>query len=264
VALSFTYPVGSGQDDAASFVVLGEATVRDADLAATSARYLRASSERFPEAMGRVPKFVLRRMAFYWTRQWVEVTPVRVLWWERGDLDQAPREWKATPDFVAPPSDPGPSGRVSGSWSTTPAPDWRARTQGAIERLGCPVLTTVTADGWPLPVRAREAVETSDGYVVVPPAGVRVEDGPAFVTFHTHAALFDGQENIGLAGRCVTRGDEVHVTVDRSLNDWGVPRNPLRNAISMLRAGRRLRPRLVAEAARRGQRLPTFDELDLG
>jgi hypothetical protein len=49
VALSFSYPVGSGLDPAPTYLVQGLATVRDADLRATSSRYLQASADRFPE-----------------------------------------------------------------------------------------------------------------------------------------------------------------------------------------------------------------------
>ena len=85
--------------------------------------------------------------------------------------------------------------------------DWRDGRQGAIERLGLPVLTTVDADGWPLPLRTVAAEPTADGFDVVVPAGVEIVDGPAFLSFHTHDEVFDGQENIGLAGHAhVDRG----------------------------------------------------------
>jgi hypothetical protein len=192
---------------------------------------------------------------------WVEVTPVRVRWWPGGDLDVAPQEWRAPEGTTAPPSDPAPPGRSPGSWNTRAATPWRERAAGVIDRLGMPVVTVVDEDGWPLPLRARAATATSDGFVVVPPAGVTVADGPAFVSFHSHAEVFDGQENVGLAGHAMVRGGEVHVTVDRALADFGVARNPVRSAWNMLRAGRRLRPRLAQEAERRGKALPTYDEV---
>ena len=141
-------------------------------------------------------------------------------------------------------------------------PDWRHRRQGALTRIGLPVVTTCDERGWPLPWRAQDAVETADGYVVTAPAGVNICDGPAFVTFHEHSETFDGQENIGLAGTATVRHGEVHVRIERALSDFGVARNPLRSAISMIRVGRRLRPRLSAEADRRGVQLPDFADLD--
>jgi hypothetical protein len=261
VALSFSFPTGSGVDDPATVLVQGLATVRDADLAANSARYLAQSMERFPDAYRSVPSWVLRRMDWYWTRMWIEVTPVRVLWWPSGDLSRAPSEWRAPAGTVAPPSDPAPPGRAPGSWKRGPGSDWRARAEGVIERLGPPVLTLVDADGWPLPLRTRAASPTTDGFVVEAPAGVEMADGPAFLSFHSHAEVFDGQENVGLMGHARVRGGEVQVTVDRALADWGVARNPMRSAWDMIRTGRRLRPRLTSEAARRGQALPTYADV---
>ncbi|WP_068269520.1 hypothetical protein [Aldersonia kunmingensis] len=262
VALSFSNPVGSGIESPATFVVLGMATVRDSDLRATSARYLQASNDRFPQAYKGAPDMVLRRMAFYWTRMWIDVTPVRVLWWPDGDLDEAPQVWEAGSEFVAPASDPEPQGRGAGSWTNKPAPDWKARARRAIERLGMPVLTTTTADGWPLPVRVRAAEQTETGFVVRPPAGIEVVDGPGCLTFHTHGSVFDSQENITLTGTCTRVGEDVEFTVERTLNEVNVPKNPLRRMAGMLTLRRELEHRLDAEAARRGQSVPKFDELD--
>ncbi|UDY36734.1 hypothetical protein [Dermatobacter hominis] len=261
VSLSFSFPVGSGITDAPTVLVQGLATVRDADLRHTSSRYLQAAADRFPEQFAGIPTWQLRRMGWYWTRMWVEVTPVRVLWWDGGDLQTAPQEWRAPAGTTAPPSDPAPHGTSSGAWSSKVV-DWRARRAGAIERLGAPVITTMSPDGWPQPWRAVEVAETPDGYELVAPTGIEVVDGPAFASFHSHAEVFDGQENIGLAGRVVVGGAGVRMVVDRALADFGVPTSKLGAAVSMMRAGRRLRPRLQREAARRDAVLPSFDELD--
>ena len=95
VALSFTFPAGSGLEPAPIIAVQGLATVRDRDLVATSGRYVRLSKERFPDLYDSMPTWMMRRLDWYWTRMWVEVTPTRVLWWEGGDLTSAPQEWIA-------------------------------------------------------------------------------------------------------------------------------------------------------------------------
>ncbi len=212
-----------------------------------------------------MPTWIMRRLDWYWTRMWIEVTPTRVLWWEDGDLARAPQQWLAPEGTDAPPSDPPPSGRGAGSWSPANV-DWRVRTDGVLERLGLPVLTVVDDNGFPMPLKVRSARSVADGFAVVPPAGVEVRPGPAFLSFHTHAEQFDGQENVGLAGTAslgkLPRGEtEVRVRVDRALADFGVPRNKVRNALHLMKAGRRLHPRLQAEAARRGTTVPRFDEL---
>jgi hypothetical protein len=262
VTLSFSQPVGSGLEHPATFVVQGLATVRDADLRANSARYLEVSNARFPQMYASTPTAMLRGMAFYWARIWIEVTPVRVLWWAGGDLDVAPQTWMPHTARPVSPSDPAPAGRGAGSWKTTAPVEWTARTRGALDRLGMPVLTTVTADGWPLPLRMRDADATPTGFRVRPPAGVDIVGGPASLTFHSHGEVFDSQENIALVGRSHVNADgTVDFEAQRALNDFIVPKNPIRRTIYMLSAGRRLNKRLDSEAARRGQEVPRFADL---
>ncbi|HVL06234.1 MAG TPA: hypothetical protein VM388_09600 [Acidimicrobiales bacterium] len=260
VALSFSNPLGSGLDDPPTMVVQGLATVRDADLRANSARYLRESARKLPAAYAKMPDFMLARMAWYWTRIWIEVTPRRILWWPEGRLDREPLRWEAPASLVAPPSDPRPAGVSSGSWAAEPV-DWRRRAAGAVDRFGPPVLTTVDASGWPLPLPTQAVVATEDGFEVQAPAGVDIVPGPAFLTFHSHTATMESQDNLGLAGVAAVGAGAVHVRVDRALNDFPLPRNPLRRGVHILRAGRRLRPRLAYEAERRGQRVPAFADL---
>lgn len=262
VALTFSEPRGSGLSRPATFVVQGLATVRDADLRANATRYLAQSHERFPQIYAATPSFMLRSMAFYWCRIWVEVTPVRVLWWPDGNLDQEPLIWLPLPPLPAAPSDPAPHGRGSGSWNTAEPVDWRTRTRGALDRFGLPVLTTVTADGWPLPVRVRHAEPTATGFRVAPPVGIEVIGGAANLTFHRHDEVFDSQDNIGLVGRAHANADgTVDFEAGRALNDFVVPKNPLRRVIYLGGAGRRLSKRLISEAARRGQTVPALAEL---
>ena len=262
VTLAFSHPRGSGLEHPATFVVQGLATVRDADLRANSARYLEVSNRRFPQMYTSTPNAMLRGMAFYWARIWIEVTPVRVLWWANGDLDVAPQTWMPVNSRPAPPSDTAPAGRGAGSWKTTAPLDWRVRTRGALDRLGMPVLTTVTTDGWPLPLRVRQAEQTATGFRVVLPAGVDVVAGPASLTFHSHGEVFDSQENLAMAGRAHVNADgTVDFEAQRTLNDFIVPKNPIRRTFYMLSAGRRLNKRLDAEAARRGQSVPRFADL---
>jgi len=259
VTLSFSDPCGSGIDDPPIVIVKGLATVRDRDLVANSARYLRESFEKFPEAP-RPPVFVQRRMDWYWARIWIEVTPVEVIWWPHGDLTHPPQCRRAPEPVLAPPSDPAPGGRSSGSWNDTPV-DWRKRVRGAVDRFGPPVVTTVDPDGWPIPWRARAASSSPAGFVVTPPAGIDVGAGPASVTFHHHGAGMAFQENVGLvATASPTGGGEVELHVHRALTDCSIPHG-LRSQIGLMRRSRPLRARLAREATRRGQTVPTYDDV---
>ena len=266
VAVAFTHPTGCGLNAPATFVVQGLATVRDADLRANSARYLVQSSNRFPEAYASIPRPMLRAMAFYWVRIWVEITPVRVLWWRDG-LDEAPQLWRPPTEVAVRQSDPAPAGRNAGSWNTSRTVPWQRRVRGALDRLGMPVLTTVDPRGWPLPLPVREAEPTATGFRVRLPAGVAVDAGPACLTFHTHGEVFDGQDNVTVVGHCryaLSHGDGVvEFHAERALNDFTVPTNPVLRMAHILNARQKLRRRLDAEASRRGQRVPSFDELGL-
>jgi hypothetical protein len=119
------------------------------------------------------------------------------------------------------------------------------------------VLTLVGEDGWPLPVRCRGAVRTDDGYLVQPPVGVSPTTGPACLTWHTHTPGLATQENVVMAGSARPTADgRVHVRVDRALTDWSITGSKLGRTLGFLANGRALRPRLEAEARRRGQSAP--------
>jgi hypothetical protein len=262
VALSFTFPAGSGLAPAPVIAVQGLATVRDRDLVATSGRYVR-ESKRGSRAVRLDAGVDDASARLVLDRMWVEVTPTRVLWWEGGDLTSAPQQWLAPDGTDAPPSDPPPAGMASARGVRR---DRLARTNGGVlERLGLPVLTVVDESGSPLPLKVRAARSTADGFAVVPPVGIEVRPGPAFLSFHTHGERFDGQENVGLSGTAsvgtLPSGEtEVWIRVDRALADFGVPAT--RCAMLCTCQSRAPAPaRLEAEAARRDTTVPRFDEL---
>jgi hypothetical protein len=260
VALLFADPVGTGLAEPPVVLVQGLATVRDGDLQAGTDRYVRESMAKLPAAYEGTPWFLLRRSGWYFTRIWIEVTPLRITWWERGRLDAEPRVWTAAPGTTAPPSDPAPTGVTPPPWQQAPA-DWRAAADRA-ERLGVPDLTLLGADGWPLPLAARAVERVDDGFVVTLPAGTppaAALPAPVCLTFHVHAERFTGQENVTLVGTggYVDAGrDRVHVRVERALGDFSLPGGRVSRLRATVRAGRRLDRRLAQESGRRGQPVP--------
>jgi hypothetical protein len=115
----------------------------------------------------------------------------------------------------------------------------------------------VGPDGWPLPVRCREAERIDDGYLLRPPVGVSLPGGAACLTAHTHSPAMDAQENVVLVGSAEPLGDgRIRLRVERPLTDWSITGSRLRRSLGFLANGRTLRPRLEAEAARRGQPAP--------
>jgi hypothetical protein len=256
VAVLFSSRIAPGMSDPAVVLVQGLATVRDADLQANTDRYVREQLAKLPKNFAGIPRFLLRQTAWYFARIYVQVTPLRITSWPGGRLDREPEVWTAPEGTTAPPSDPPPTGPALASGWSKPAGDWRPFADRA-ERLGAPVLTVAGDDGWPLPVRCRSSERTADGFLVEPPAGVRIGAGPACLTAHWHNEAFDGQENVVVVGSAEPADDgRVHVRVDRALSDWSLPGGKLSQTVGFLTKGRPLAKRLKVEAARRGQPAP--------
>jgi hypothetical protein len=262
VCLLFADPVGSGMDGAPVVLVQGLATVRDADLQANMDRYIRVSNQKYPSATKGQPAFVLRRMGWYFARIWIEITPLHIRWWPSRLLDQPPQSWHAPEGTAAPLSDPAPTGAPPGAWLTAPAA-WRPHAEAVWARLPLHDLTVIDANGFPLCLPVTQTALTDDGFTVhlgigAPP----MTAGPACLTMHTHPEVFTGQENHTFVGNISpadrsARGTAIHMHVDRALADWSIVGNRARSSIDFLRKGRRLAPRLRAEAARRFQPVPT-------
>lgn len=255
VALLFADSLGSVPNRTPVALVQGFASVRDRDLQANTDRYIRRSMDRFPEAYVGQPRWMLRRSAWYFARIWIEVTPVRILWWPDGHVDLPPREWNAPDGTSASPSDLPPEGDSPRRPAQRPR-DWRADAAAAV-KFELHDVTVVDSDGFPLIVPVRALEQTAGGFRLHIATGAKLPTaGPACLTAHTHDVPFTSQQNRTFVGRLTHRGGAAELEVDRLLPDWSIPSGRLAAAVGFLRAGRRLRPRLAAESARRGQRPP--------
>ena len=260
VCLLYADPVGAGRADPAVVLVQGLASVRDSDLQANTDRYVRESARKLPAATAGVPGFVLRRMAWYFARIWIEITPLHVRWWSNRDLEDPPQHWHAPPGTAGPLSDPVPSGGPPPAWLAAPT-SWRAVAADAADRLRLHDLTVVDHNGFPmcLPVTGTERID--DGFVVaLGPGAPAFEGGRGCLTMHGHPEVFTGQENRTFVGHVTVEaggdGIRARLAVDRALADWSVTGNRARSAVGFLRTGRLLAPRLGKEAARRLQPVP--------
>jgi hypothetical protein len=253
VALLYSDPIGLPAGEHPVVLVEGSATVRDADLQANTDRYVRESLAR-TTGFDRMPWFLVRRLNWYFARIWVQVTPERITWWPHGDLAVQPVTWVAT-DVVPPASDPAPRGTPPPRRPAAAESDWKLVAERA-ERLGAPVLTTTVA-GRPVPVRARSVERTSEGYRLGLPVGAVTADGPACLTFHRAGVGLAWQENVVFAGSARVVDGEASVSIERALPDWSINGSSTQRAVGFLRHSRRLKPRLRAESARRGQAVPT-------
>lgn len=256
VALLFADPVGPGMDDAPVVLVQGLATVRDGDLQSNTDRYVAVSSSKLPETVRGKPRFVLRRMAWYYARIWVEVTPLHLWWWPDRSLSTAPQRWNAPEGTAAALSDPAPPGKAPAPWMAPPN-DWRSLAGSALSALPLCDITVVGTNGFPLCLPVDGAELAGDAIALsLGPGAPAIEPGPACLTVHGHPERFSGQENHSFVGTMA--GDEggYRLQVERALGDWSLAGGPVRMAVSFLSKGPKLRKRLTTEATRRGQPVP--------
>ncbi len=257
VGVLFSDPVGSGLEKPPVVLVQGLATVRDRDLQAGSDRYVRLNFEKLPETYKGQPAFVLKRQQWYFTRAWILVTPLKVMWWPGGDAEVSPEIWNAPEGTVAPPSDPPPSGPAPKPWNKE-APDWHKGAEFVMAKLGLPVLTVVDREsGFPVPFRAKGVRLTSEGFSLEMAKGMPVEaSGPACLTFHGHPEVFVSQQNTSFVGEAVAGDGGASFRVERQLGDFSLGTSKLSAAVNFVVAGFRLRPHLRRELERRGQPMP--------
>lgn len=260
VALLYSDAIGTSLSRAPIILVHGHAVVHDLDIQANTDRYVRLSLAKSPAGFQGTPPFFLRTLAWYFARIWIQVTPLRILWWSEGRTDELPHVWEAPADLPLPGSDPAPPGKQPPPWKE-PDQDWQKSVEYAVRHLGLPVLTTVDATGVPTPMRAKQVERTREGLCLVMPAGApAAQAGPACLTFHTHPQVFSGQENRSFLGHAVPREhDTVDFVVERSLADWSLVGSRLQAGLEFFNNGRRVMPRLRSEAARRSQPVPRID-----
>ncbi len=259
VCLLYSEPKGWPDSNPAVVLVYGNATVRDADLQGNTDRYVhmvRSTSSLFRK----LPLFMLRWMKGYIARIWICITPLKILWWPGGDMEQRGREWRAPEGVQVTPSDPPPEPlRTTHAPLDDPPSDWRESLGYALENLGSPVLTVIDDNGYPVPFR------TTGGHLAV--EGVHLEllpsmparaTGHACLTFH-ELQVKNGEmvanENYSFIGQVQGNGTSAHFQVERQLPCASFRRDP-KGMISLGRMMMRMRKRLETEAARRGQPVP--------
>ena len=164
--------------------ITGVAAVRDADFQANLDRYL---AEEIlapfinPERVDY--ESVTRQAIWYFTRILICVKPAHVRWWRHpAAVDQTPEEWRAPADTVYPRSDPAPPGEPSRAPWREAAP-WRGLAASALARKAPGHLTLLDAEGFPLPIRAREVHAHPDGFRLVLPKWLPWSGGKATLSF---------------------------------------------------------------------------------
>lgn len=164
-------------------LIAGHAAVRDRDFQANLDRYL---SEQILTGMlnPETTDYALMREAIhYFTRIILCVKPSHVRWWDSpAAMDGPPQEWRAPGDTVYPQSDPAPSGAPSKApWAG--APPWQDIARSALARGAAGHLTLTDAEGFPLPIRAREVHAHAEGFRLLLPRWLPWSGGKASLSF---------------------------------------------------------------------------------
>ena len=260
VCLLYSEPKGSPVENPPVILVYGHATVRDADLQANLDRFAREQTARV-QTFRKMPSFMLRWMSGFLAAIWIEVTPLKILWWPDANLEKPAQQWHAPEGIFAPPSDPPPKPRpLQHKPVVTPSSDWRQEIAYAFNRLGSPILTVVDRAGYPVQFRARSGVLQSDGVRLdLPPAMPAEAKGGACLTFHT-IQVKNGEmvanENRHFIGDIIQDGAAALFRVERQLPSLSAKFNGPGDVLSYIRLIRASRKRAKAEAARRGQPMP--------
>lgn len=230
-------------------LICGRAAVHDSDIQRNTDWYLaetafmRTGLEPWPNA---------KRAVWYWARMIVSIAPARIMWWESPSaMDGKPQFWNAPEDFVYPQSDPAPEAPPSAPMKNRTTP-WRELATVPLS-LNLPGhLTLCDDEGYPLPIRARDIVQTEEGFAMKLPAGAPWKrEGKATLSFY-------GREIF--VGDVIADGDQTRLIVERALpiNPFVDDEKELWNPSPEVHAA--IMGRLEHELARRGQPIPAIPD----
>jgi hypothetical protein len=233
-----------GADHQPVVSIAGVAAVRDADLQSNLDRYLAETIFTPTVNPELVDWSTIREMVWYLARIIVCVAPVRIRWWNsRAEMDAAPRQWRADPAAIFPKSDPEPraAGGETLAWSERSLSEM---VQTALRPGGSAAhLTTLDADGYPLPMRASEVVAHPGGFRLAMPKGALWSLGKATLSFGGKE-IFVGETRLD--------GEALVFDVERALPTHPFFSEDGKRADTYVR----LMERVEREAQRRGQPIP--------
>jgi hypothetical protein len=234
--------------------IAGMSAVRDSDLQANLERYL--AEEILAPYLN--PSLVVdydsvtRPAIWYFTRILICVKPAVVRWWpNREAVDGEPEEWHASPNAHYPWSDRAPPGTVSKAPWSAPL-GWQGLAKSALARKAPGHLTLLDAQGFPLPMRAREVHAHETGFRLLMPQWLPWSAGKATLSF-------EGVETF--VGNVSVVGAEAVLQVERAM-----PVLPMMADLTEVLHPKpitktALMQRLDYETNRRGVQLPTMPRI---
>lgn len=237
-----------GTEDEPVVSIAAMAAVRDRDLQANLDRYL--AEEILTRNIS--PEFfdyetVTRQAIWYFTRIILCAKPIHVRWWRNpAAMDGPPQEWHAPSGTVCPQSDPPPLGAPSRApWDS--APPWQGIARSALARKARGHLTLLDAEGFPLPIHAREVHAHELGFRLVMPKWLPWSSGKATLTFQG-VETFVGEARVADGG--------MVLRVERALPIHPLMADPSEILQPKPETKRALMARIQIELDRRGLTLP--------
>lgn len=237
----------------------GEPTISIAGMGATKDADIQANSLRYIEEIGSygvglmAPWSLEHKAVWYWSRILMCIAPKEILWWDSADdLDKQPHRWQAPAGTIWPASDPAPAGPPTAApkW---PQPHWTELAKTAFGRNAAGHLSLIDANGFPRPAKARNIVQTADGFVMdLPKYAPGERNGPASLSF-------TGFENF--VGTASEEAGRVRLKVDHALPLLPFVTDPQEQWEPKPATYDAMMGRLNAELARRGQPLPAIPEV---
>ena len=227
--------------------IAGMAAVRDANLQANLERYMAETILVAGDPAVVDYETVTRHAVWYFARIIISIVPVHIRWWaDRDAMEHEAHEWRASSGSVFPQSDPAPAGEASkpSPW-TQPDPQELART--AIARGVPGYLTLLDADGFPLPIGARDITLDGDEFVLTVPKGSPWSRGQATL-------CFEGREIF--VGEAQVENGKARFRIKRALPIFPLVDDHSEMLLPKPRTKAELMSRLEQEAARRGQSIP--------
>ena len=249
VSLLFSDATGSGIHDPSMLLVQGIATVDDADLDLNRARYERDSEAKPTGPTEQAPSGTA--FDWYYTRIYIEVRPLRVYVWRKGDLGVEPDLYELESEVLT--DLPEPSPRPPG----TP-PQWNRRLEQLGARHDTAVLSFVETDGYPfavrVPVDADRRAKAVRIDIETPMSGIRLLAGPACLTAHDHHELLHWTRNFQVRGELLQDRDGWLITPQRVLTGFELPPSgAVTRAVLNLGKIRRFRKTAKRERAKRNR-----------
>jgi pyridoxamine 5'-phosphate oxidase-like protein len=201
VSLLFSDPTGSGLERPPGVLIQGIAKVDDENLDANRERYARESIEKLPGTKSmHPPKFIQRRMDWYYTRLYVRVRPERIYVWPDCDFSREPQLFGSHIEEVRSGHSEEPEVPLAETIGG-PTP-WDDRLRELGDRYDTAVITVVAPDGYPMSARVPIEPDEAAGRIRLKdvPVGVPLAPERACLTAHEHHPDFKWQLNFQVRG----------------------------------------------------------------